>query len=126
MKKILFLFFLLYSTPAFSLEIVEVKNALLKELYFYNGSRMKVYPEEGVLVLVKGNANKKVKIHIKINGIVYLTQGVQITDIRAKYPIITLDKYGEGEFFIGFSLLGEKNVSGTYKKEIKYKIDYVD
>jgi hypothetical protein len=126
MKKLFLLFVLIYSIPAFSLEIAEVKNAQLKDLYFYNGSRVKVYPEEGVLILVKGIATKKVKIDIKVNGIVYLVQGVKIANIRAKHPIITLDKYGEGEFVIGFSLLGEKNVSGPYKKPIKYKIDYVD
>ncbi|ABM04758.1 hypothetical protein Ping_3058 [Psychromonas ingrahamii 37] len=126
MKKIFLVLFVLYSGSVFSLETVRVKNAELNELYLYNGSRLEVIPAEGVIVYVEGNANKRVKLTIKATGAVYLTSGVRIDNLRAKNPIIRLDKYGEGQFEIGFSLLGEKKVSGKHKKQIKYEIEYLD
>jgi hypothetical protein len=116
----------MYSESVFSLEIIAVKNAQLKDLYLYNGSRLIVYPEEGVIVSVKGNANKRVKFEINKSSNLYLTPGVKITNLAANNSIITLNKYGEGEFAIGFSLLGERHVSGKYKKPISYKVNYVD
>jgi len=103
-----------------------VKNVQLKGLFFYNGSTQTVYPEEGVIISVKGKANKQVKLEIKTSGDVYLTSGVRIAELKPKSSVITLNKYGEGEFSIGFQLLGKMNVSGKYKKPIKYKVDYVD
>ena len=126
MNKFLFLLVLIYAPSVFSLEIVGVKNAQLQDLYLYNGSRLKVYPEEGVLITVEGKANKQVKLQIKTNGVVYLTPGVRIENLQPKQKIITLNKYGEGEFTIGFSLLGEKNISGKHSKRIKYQVDYLD
>ncbi|MFT4777452.1 MAG: hypothetical protein ACI9B7_001834 [Oleispira sp.] len=116
----------MYSEFVFSLEIIGVKNAQLQDTYLYNGSRLIVYPEEGALVSVKGKAHKRVKLDIKNSNTLYLTPGVRIADFRAKNSIITLNKYGEGEFAIGFSLLGEKHVSGKYTKPISYKVNYVD
>jgi hypothetical protein len=126
MNKFIFLLILMYSESVFSLEIIAVKNAQLKDLYLYNGSRLIVHPEEGVIVSVKGNANKRVKFEINKSSNLYLTPGVKITNLAAKNSIITLNKYGEGEFAIGFSLLGERHVSGKYKKPISYKVNYVD
>ena len=126
MNKFLFLLAVIYSSSAVSLEIIGVKDAELQSLYLYNGSRLTVYPEEGALVSVQGKANKRVKLDIKQSGVVYFAPGIRIVDLRAKDPIITLNKYGEGEFAIGFSLLGEKHISGKYKKSIKYQVDYVD
>lgn len=126
MNKFIFLLSLIYSVSVFSLEIVAVKNARLKDLYLYNGSRLIVHPEEGVIVSVKGNANKQVILEINKSSSLYLTSGVRITNLCAKDSIITLNKYGEGEFAIGFSLLGERHVSGKYKKPIRYKVNYVD
>jgi hypothetical protein len=126
MKKIFLVLFVLYSGSVFSLETVRVKNAELKDLYLYNGSRLEVMPEEGVIIYVEGTANKRVKIQIKATGAVYLTSGVRIANLKAKNPIIRLDKYGEGQFEIGFYLLGEKNVSGKHRKQIKYEIEYLD
>ena len=118
--------FVLYSGAVFSLETVRVKNAELTELYLYNGSRLEVMPEEGVIIYVKGTANKRVEIQMKASGATYLTQGARIDNLRAKNPIIRLDKYGEGQFEIGFYLLGEKNVSGKHRKQISYDIEYID
>lgn len=126
MNKLLFLFMLLYSASAFSLDIIAVQNAELQDLYLYDGSRLTVYPEEGALVSVKGNANKRVKLDITQSGVIYFAPGIRIVDLRAKHPIITLDKYGEGVFAIGFSLRGEKHVSGNYQKSIKYRVNYVN
>ena len=126
MQKILFLLLITYSTSLFSLEVKRVKNADLQGLYLYDGSRREVMPEEGVIVHVSGTANKRVKLEIKATGSVYLTSGVRIANLSAKKPIISLDRYGDGEFQIGFSLLGEKSVSGKHKKKIKYEIEYVD
>ena len=126
MNKFIFLFMFLYSASAFSLEIVGVKNAELQNLYLYNGSRLTVYPEEGALVTVQGKANKRVKLDIKQSGVIYFAPGIRIVELRAKDPIITLNKYGEGEFAIGFSLRGEKHVSGNFQKSIKYRVNYVD
>ena len=126
MNTLLFLFMIVYSASAFSLEITGVKNAELQNLYLYNGSRLTVYPEEGALVSVQGKANKRVKLDIKQSGVVYFAPGIRIIDLRAKDPTITLNKYGEGEFAIGFSLRGEKHVSGNYQKSIKYRVNYVD
>jgi hypothetical protein len=126
MKFPLFLLLLIHTSLAFPLEIIEVKNAQLQNLYLYNGSRLKVYPEDGVIVTVKGKATRQVKLEITTNGAIYLTPGVRITELKPKNRIITLDKYGEGEFAIGFSLLGEKNVGGKYKKPIKYEVNYVE
>ena len=116
----------LYSASAFSLEITAVRNAELQDLYLYNGSRLTVHPEEGALLSVKGKANKRVKLDITQSGVIYFAPGIRIVDLRAKDPIITLDKYGEGEFAIGFSVRGEKHVSGNYQKSIKYQVNYVD
>lgn len=126
MKKVLFVLLFIYSASVFSLEIQWVKNADLKELYLYDGSRQSIVPEDGVVVYVKGKANKRVRFKIKKNGVVYLTQGARIENLRAKRSVIVLDKYGEGKFEIGFSLVGEKKVSGKYKKQIKYEIEYVN
>jgi hypothetical protein len=126
MQKILLVLLLLYSGSVFSLETVKVKNAELQKLYLYNGSRLEVMPEEGVIIYVKGTANKRVEIQIKATGAVYLTSGVRIANLKAKNPIIRLDKYGEGQFEIGFYLLGEKNVSGKHRKQINYDIEYLD
>jgi hypothetical protein len=126
MNKLLFLLMLVYSASAFSLEIIAVQNAELQDIYLYNGSRLTVYPEEGALISVQGKANKRVKLDIKQSGVVYFAPGIRIVDLRAKDPIITLNKYGEGEFAIGFSLRGEKHVSGNYEKSIKYQVNYVD
>lgn len=116
----------LYSGSVFSLETTEVKNAELKDLFLYNGSRLEVMPEEGVIISVKGTANKNVEIEIKTAGALYFTAGVRIENLRAKNPVIRLDKYGEGRFEIGFYLLGEKKVSGRHKKQIEYEIKYSD
>ncbi|MFT4993002.1 MAG: hypothetical protein ACI965_000018 [Paraglaciecola sp.] len=126
MKKFLILCVFIYSPLVFALEIIGVQNAQLQDLYLYNGSKLNVYPDQGVLVFVKGQVNKRVKLDINTRGAVYFAPGVRIEDLSAKKPIITLDKYGEGQFEIGFSLLGEKNVSGKYKKSIQYKVDYVE
>jgi hypothetical protein len=126
MNKLLFLLMLVYSASAFSLEIIAVQNAELQNLYLYNGSRLIVYPEEGALISVQGKANKRVKLDITQSGVIYFAPGIRIVDLRAKDPIITLNKYGEGEFAIGFSLRGEKHVSGNYQKSIKYQVNYVD
>jgi hypothetical protein len=126
MKKIFLVLFVLYSGSVFSLETVNVKNAQLNDLYLYNGSRLEVMPEEGVIIYVKGTANKRVEIEIKATGAIYLTPGVRIANLKAKNPIIRLDKYGEGRFEIGFTLLGEKNVSGKLRKKINYDIEYID
>jgi hypothetical protein len=126
MQKILLVLLLLYSGSVFSLETVKVKNAELQKLYLYNGSRLEVMPEEGVIIYVKGTANKRVEIQIKATGAIYLTSGVRIENLKAKNPIIRLDKYGEGQFEIGFYLLGEKNVSGKHRKQINYDIEYLD
>ena len=117
---------LLYSASAFSLDIIAVQNAELQDLYLYDGSRLTVYPEEGALVSVQGNANKRVKLDITQSGVINFAPGIRIVDLRAKDPIITLDKYGEGEFAIGFSLRGDKHVSGKHQKSIKYQVNYVD
>jgi hypothetical protein len=126
MKKIFLVLLVLYSGSVFSLETVSVKNAELNDLYLYNGSRLEVMPEEGVIIYVKGTANKRVEIEIKATGAIYLTPGVRIANLKAKNPIIRLDKYGEGRFEIGFTLLGEKNVSGKLRKQINYDIEYID
>jgi hypothetical protein len=126
MNKLLFLLMLVYSASAFSLEIIGVSDAELQNLYLYNGSRLTVYPEEGALISVQGKANKRVKLDITQSGVIYFAPGIRIVDLRAKDPIITLNKYGEGEFAIGFSLRGEKHVSGNYQKSIKYQVNYVD
>ena len=126
MIRILFILLFTYSITVFPLEIEGLINAELKGLYLYNGSRMDIAPEDGVTIYVKGKANKKVKLKIKTNGVIYLTQGVRIENLRARKPIIILDKYGEGHFDIGFSLIGERRVSGKHKKQIKYEIEYVN
>jgi hypothetical protein len=126
MNKLLFLLMFIYSASVFSLEIIAVQNAELQNLYLYKGSRLTVYPEEGALISVQGKANKRVKLDITQNGVIYFAPGIRIVDLRAKDPIITLNKYGEGEFAIGFSLRGEKHVSGNYQKSIKYQVNYVD
>jgi len=126
MKKISLVLLVLYSGPLFSLETVRVKNAELKDLYLYNGSRLDVTPEEGVIVYIEGIENKRVKLKIKSTGAIYLTSGVRIDNLRANKPIIRLDKFGEGRFEIGFSLLGEKKVSGQHKKQINYEIEYLN
>jgi hypothetical protein len=117
---------IIYSASAFSLEITGVRNVELQNIYLYNGSRLTVYPEEGALVSIQGKANKRVKLVIKQSDVIYFAPEIRIVDILAKDPIITLDKYGEGEFAIGFSLRGEKHVSGNYQKSIKYQVNYVD
>jgi len=111
---------------ALPLEVECLKNADLKGLYLYSGSRLEVAPEDGVTIYVKGKANKRVKLKIKASGAIYLTQGARIENLRARKPIIILDKYGEGQFDIGFSLVGERRVSGKHKKQIKYEIEYVN
>jgi hypothetical protein len=126
MNKLLFFLLFLYSASVFPLEIVGVKNAQLKNLLLYNGSRLEVMPEQGVIISVKGIENKKVMIKIKATGDTYLTSGVRIPNLKAKNPIIRLDEYGEGQFEIGFTLLGEKNVSGKLRKQIRYDIEYLD
>lgn len=126
MKKVLFILLFIYSTSAFSLKIQGVKNAKLKKIYLYEGSRQWIAPENGVIVSVRGKANKKVRLKIKEDGPIYLTQGARIEDLKAIKPIILLDNYGEGRFEIGFSLIGEKKVSGKHKKQIKYKIEYIN
>jgi hypothetical protein len=126
MNKLLFFLLFLYSASVFPLEIVGVKNAQLKNLLLYNGSRLEVMPEQGVIISVKGIENKKVMIKIKATGDTYLTSGVRIDNLNAKNPIIRLDEYGEGQFEIGFTLLGEKNVSGKLRKQIRYDIEYLD
>lgn len=126
MKKVLFVLLFIYSATGFSLEIQGVKNADLKKLYIYQGSRQWIAPEDGITVYVKGKANKRVGLKLKKSGPVYLTQGARIEDIRAKRPVILLDRFGEGQFEIGFSLAGEKQVSGKYKTPIKYEIEYVN
>ncbi|MBA6340857.1 hypothetical protein H4J59_07610 [Colwellia sp. MB02u-10] len=126
MNKLLFFLLFLYSALVFPLEIVGVKNAQLKDLLLYNGSRLEVTPEQGVIISVKGIENKRVMIQIKATGAIYLTSGVRIDNLKAKNPIIRLDEYGEGQFEIGFTLLGEKNVSGKHRKQIKYDIEYLD
>jgi hypothetical protein len=126
MKKFFLVLFILYSGAVFSLETVRVKNAELNELYLYNGSRLEVMPEEGVIIYIKGTANKRVEIEIKATGAIYLTSGVRIANLKAKNPMIRLNEYGEGQFEIGFTLLGEKNVSGKHRKQINYDIEYLD
>ncbi|PKH03632.1 hypothetical protein CXF72_05330 [Psychromonas sp. MB-3u-54] len=126
MKKIFLVLLIFYSGALFSLETVRVKNAELPDLYLYNGSRLDVMPYDGVIVYVSGTANKRVKLDIKATGAIYLTQGARIENLRAKHSIIRLDRYGEGQFEIGFSLLGENKVSGQYKKQIKYEIEYLN
>jgi hypothetical protein len=126
MNKIFLVLLLLYSGSVFSLKTTRVKNAELNDLYLYNGSRLEVIPEQGVIIYIEGNSNERVKLTIKASGAVYLTSGVRIENLRAKNPIIRLDKYGEGQFKIGFNLLGEKKVSGDHKKQIKYQIEYFD
>jgi hypothetical protein len=122
----LFSFMIIYSASAFSLEITGVRNVELQNIYLYNGSRLTVYPEEGALVSIQGKANRRVKLDIKQSDVIYFAPEIRIVDLRAKDPVITLDKYGEGEFAIGFSLRGEKHVSGNYQKSIKYQVSYVD
>jgi hypothetical protein len=126
MNKIFLVLFVLYSGSVFSLETVRVKNAELQKIFLYNGSRLEVMPEEGVIIYVKGTANKRVEIEIKATGATYLTSGARIANLKAKKPIIRLDKYGEGQFEIGFSLLGEKKVRGQHRKQINYDIEYID
>lgn len=126
MRKVLFVLLFIYSTSVFSLEIQGVKNVDLKELYLYDGSRETIAPEDGIVVYVKGKANKRVRFKLKKGGVRYLTKGVRIENIRAKKPVIVLDRYGEGQFEIGFSLVGEKKVSGKHRKQIKYEIEYVN
>ena len=126
MNKFFLVLFILYSASVFPLEIVGVKNAQLKDLFLYNGSRLEVTPEQGVIISVKGIENKRVMIQIKATGAIYLTSGVRIDNLKAKNPIIRLDEYGEGQFEIGFTLLGEKNVSGKHRKQISYDIKYLD
>ena len=126
MKKFLFILLFIYSTSVFSLEITNVKNADLKKLFIYDGSRDTVAPEDGIIIYVKGEANKKVSFKLKESRSIYLTTGARIENLKAKNSIIILDKFGEGQFEIGFSLVGEKKVSGKYKTQIKYDIDYVD
>jgi hypothetical protein len=126
MNKLLFFLLFLYSALVFPLEIVGVKNAQLKDLLLYNGSRLEVTPEQGVIISVKGIENKRVMIEINASGAIYLTSGARIANLKAKNPIIRLDKYGEGQFEIGFFLLGEKNVSGQHRKQISYDVEYLD
>ncbi|MGB6128632.1 MAG: hypothetical protein WBG30_07775 [Psychrilyobacter sp.] len=125
MKKLLFVLLLISSVSVFSLEITRVENVDLKRLYLYKGSQQWIAPEDGVIIYVKGEANKRVKFKTKEDGVMYLTQGVRIEALRAKRSVILLDDFGEGKFEIGFSLVGEKKVSGKYKKKIKYEIEYV-
>jgi hypothetical protein len=126
MNKLLFFLLFFYSASVFPLEIIGVKNAQLNDLLLYNGSRLEVMPEQGVIISVKGIENKRVMIEIKATGAIYLTSGVRIDNLKAKSPIIRLDEYGEGQFEIGFTLLGEKNVSGKLRKKINYDIEYLD
>lgn len=125
MKRILFVLLFIYSTSVFSLEIQSVKNINLNKLNIYEGSRETIYPEDGIIIYVKGEANKKVSFKIKKRGPIYLRSGVRIENLKAKNSVIILDKFGEGQFQIGFSLIGEKKVSGKYKVQIKYNIEYV-
>jgi hypothetical protein len=126
MKRFLFILLFIYSALGFSLEIQSVKNADLKKLCIYDGSRDTVAPEDGIIIYVKGKANKKVDFKIKKIGSIYLTPGARIENLNARNSIIILDKFGEGQFEIGFSLMGEKKVSGKYKTQIKYNIEYVE
>jgi len=126
MKQILFILLFIYSASVFSLEIQSVKNADLKKLFIYDGSRDIIAPEDGIIVYVKGKANKRVRFKIKKTGSIYLTPGARIEGLRAERSVILLDKFGEGHFEIGFSLVGEKKVSGKHKKGIKYEIEYVE
>lgn len=125
MKNILYIFLFIYSTSIYPLEVQRIKNIDLKDLCIYKGSRKLVFPEDGVILYIKGKANKVVKLYIKKNNLLYLAQGVRIENLRARQSIITLDKFGEGKFEIGFSLVGEKKVSGKHEKQIKYKIEYL-
>lgn len=125
MKKILFVLLFICSTSVFSLEIQSVKNVDLNKLDIYDGSRETIAPEDGIIIYVKGEANKKVSFKIKKRGPIYLATGARIENLKAKNSIIILDKFGEGQFEIGFSLIGEKKVSGKYKIQIKYDIEYV-
>lgn len=126
MKFILFALLFIYSKLIFTLEIIDVKNVDLKGLYFYEKSEQWISPEDGAIIYVKGKANKRVEVKIKKEGTVYLTKGVRIENLKPKRSIIILDKFGEGQFDIGFSLIGEKKVGGKYKKQIKYDIEYVE
>ena len=126
MKKLLFILLFIYSISIYSLEITGVKNVDLKGLFLYDGSTQWVTPEDGVAIYIKGKANKRVEIKIKEGGTIYLTQGARIEDLKAERSIILLDKFGEGKFKVGFSLIGENKVSGKHKKQIKYNIEYVD
>ena len=126
MKKFLFILLFIYSASVFSLEIQSVKNADLKKLFIYDGSRDTITPEDGIIIYVKGKANKRVSFKIKKSGSIYLTPGARIENLKAKRSVILLDKFGEGQFEIGFSLVGEKKVSGKYKTQIKYEIEYIN
>jgi len=126
MKQILFILLFMYSALVFSLEIQSVKNADLKKLFIYDGSIDTVAPEDGIIIYVKGKANKKVNFKIKKTKSIYLTPGARIENLKARNSIIILDKFGEGQFEIGFSLVGEKKVSGKYKTQIKYEIEYIN
>lgn len=126
MKKFLFILLFISSVSVFSLEIQSVKNADLKKLFIYDGSRDIVAPEDGIIIYIKGKANKRVNFKIKKTGSIYLTPGARIENLKAKNSVIILDKFGEGQFEIGFSLVGEKKVSGKYKTQIKYDIEYVE
>lgn len=125
MKKILFVLLFICSTSVFSLEVQSIKNVDLNKLNIYYGSREIIAPEEGIIIYVKGEANKKVSFKIRKRGPIYLTSGARIENLKPKNSIIILDKFGEGQFEIGFSLIGEKKVSGKYKIQIKYNIEYV-
>jgi len=126
MKNILFILLFIYSVSVFSLEIQSVKNVDLKKLFIYDGSRDTIHPEDGIIVYVKGKANKRVRFKLKKSGKIYLTPGVRIENLKAERSVILLDRFGEGQFEIGFSLVGEKKVSGKHKKGIKYEIEYVE
>lgn len=126
MKKFLFILLFISSVSVFPLEIQSVKNADLKKLFIYDGSRDIVAPEDGIIIYVKGEANKRVSFKLKESKSIYLTPGARIENLKAKNSIIILDKFGEGQFEIGFSLVGEKKVSGKYKTQIKYDIEYVE
>ncbi|MFT5721315.1 MAG: hypothetical protein ACI9W6_001628 [Motiliproteus sp.] len=126
MKRIFMVLLVCYSTAVFALETVRVKNSELEGLSLYNGSRLEVMPEEGVIIYVSGTANKRVRLEVQATGAVYLTPGVRIENLRARKPIITLDKYGEGQFDIGFALLGEKKVSGQHRKQLNYELKYLN
>jgi hypothetical protein len=126
MKIFLLLLILMIPNSVFGLEIMWVKNVQLKGIFFYNGSTQTVHPEDGVVISVKGKASKQVELEIKTRGDVYLTPGARIANLKPKNRIITLNKYGEGDFYVGFLLLGETDVSGQHKKSIKYNVNYVD